>query len=502
MAGLDSNIALALMAKADLVFGGPGKLLSFPLGAASYTEQQLTFFPDQPSGESARATLVALADFSAFTSYLPSGRLWQRTDRSSLAHLYRRVLEQSEVARIAERPEDVEQLHTARAVLVQAGPDGREIDTPAYAAYREYRDRFLLALQNYNAAKGSGEIGATAEEAAEWAHNEPLLQAARDQADSDWTVLGRRVDIDDAIARITTLTRRTPASTWSRWELLSRVGVGSMNDLTGALLWPTYINPANAASVGWMSMSLTGGEIRQLQQNAPPELRERLAAGASALTVERLDFEFSSAQLHRPWFDGSLFASRFWRPRTDPDLVVSSGGPPFEGACPLYASGVVFFRRIKATVKGPATSVQTALRQLSTEQLHLGLFRFDQRSLRVIDRPQDVAVAPVRVIPREIREERLERFNRADAVLAAPAAPAAAPFVGRELAIGNRLVFRKPVGIRIVNPTPVHVDPRPVQPRPPTTSVIQTGDEIFVLALICSIVPTSPDPDPTLVWSD
>jgi len=44
--------------------------------------------------------------------------------------------------------------------------------------------------------------------------------------------------------------------------------------------------------------------------------------------------------------------------------------------------------------------------------------------------------------------------------------------------------------------------PVPAPPPQPGKSVLETSrDDIFVLALICSVVPPSPNPDPGLKWS-
>lgn len=192
MGTLDSRIALALMAKAELVFGQPGVVLSFPVASSSYTASQLNFFPEAPTAESARQALTGLFDFSSFANAIPDGRVWQSLgDRPTLPQVYRRVLEGAEVAALPENPQDLEQLQAARALLLQGAPDGSLVDTPVYAAYKECRDAWLLASQQYNAAKASGELGDAAARQA-WEAAEPDLRAVRDRAAGAWELEGHR----------------------------------------------------------------------------------------------------------------------------------------------------------------------------------------------------------------------------------------------------------------------------------------------------------------------
>src|SRR5262245_54514679 len=134
MAALDSRLALALMAKAQLVFGSAGKILSFPLAGAAYSDKQLNFFPADGSAEAARDSLMALSGFSSFANIIPGGRVWETGAgaQTSLANLYRRVIEQSVIADVPESEDDRERLAEARARLFQRNWDGTETDTQRY----------------------------------------------------------------------------------------------------------------------------------------------------------------------------------------------------------------------------------------------------------------------------------------------------------------------------------------------------------------------------------
>ena len=510
MGTLDARIALALMAKAELVFGQQGVVLSFPVASSSYTAGQLNFFPESPTAESARQALTGLFDFSAFANAIPDGRVWQSLgDRPALPQVYRRVLEGAEVASLPENPQDLEQLQAARALLLTAAPDGSLVDTPTYAAYKECRDAYLLASQQYNAAKASGELGDAAARQA-WEAAEPDLRAVRDRAVEAWQLEGHRAEIDDALAKISMLNQKTPSTTWGEWDLRSRSGVGTVTDLAGAPFWPTYISPANACASGWQLMRLERGEIQALQASAPEQLKARLGGGGATLDVDELDFEYTSAKLHRPWFDPAVFPARFWRPRPAAPLALSSGAEPYAGECPLYASGVVFFRRIRATVQGETGAVEAKLGALG-DKLDMGFLTLNRQRLQVVSTQAAAAtlapsasLASARMVAGSLRggsiaatlRQPLAGSIRADTVVTnGPPSPGSAQQRFAMSAILNkRLVLRKPVQ------SPPIIPPR-VPPPDPGKSVLETSpDDIFVLALICSVVPPSPNPDPGLTW--
>lgn len=508
MGTLDSRIALALMAKAQLVFGQNNVVLAFPIGGSSYTAGQLNFFPESPSAEAARLALAGLSDFSAFANAIPDGRVWQTlADRPALPQVYRRVLEQAELAALPEDPRDLEQLRAARALILVPGPDGVLVDTPAYTRYKECRDAWLLASQEYNAAKASGELGDAAARQA-WEAAEPDLRAVRDTALATWQLEGRRAEIDDALAKITQLNQKTPATTWGEWDLRSRPGTGTMADLSGAQFWPTYISPANACESGWQTMKLGPGEVQALQGSAPEQLKTRLGSADATLEVEELEFEYTSAKLQRPWFDAALFPARFWRPRAPAQIALSSGAEPYTGECPLYASGVVFFRRIRATVKGETTAVNQRLGDLG-EQLDMGILQLKRQRVQVspaaaVQAQAAAVTASVRPVAAGLRagiataalrppptgSVQAERFETDEP----PVAIDPKQRFAMQAILKKRLLIRQP----LPRPRPI---PRPAPPPQPGNSVLETAPEdIFILALICTVVPPSPSPDPALAW--
>ncbi|SEL89157.1 hypothetical protein SAMN05216359_1229 [Roseateles sp. YR242] len=523
MTALDSRLALALMAKAERVFGSPGQVLAFPLSGASYRAGQLNFLPTSTDAEVARAALGALSDFSSLVNTLPLGRAWEAgAGRADLPSVYRQVIEGAQIADPTESEADRQQLQAAQRLLISSNLDGSEVDTPVYAAYKRCRDTWLLASQQYSAAKASGELGADEAARQAWLFNEPVLKAAVDKALEDWRLAGHRNEVEEAQARIDALTQRAPVTQWHDWDLRSRRGVGSVADLTGQPFWPAYISPANACEVGWQRMVLTRGEVEALQASAPAEMKARLGAGSATLAVEQLQFEFTSAKLQRPWFDGEVFSARFWRPRPGSILQVSQGLEPFAGACPLYASAVVFFRRVRAVVQGETAAANSLGGQAGG--LDLGLIQPTWTALKEVPPAQAGGAAPERV--EEAPDELLHR-----GAIRPVALPAHLRMAPEHPSIGGLAAAvvepPDPVGIAgIAGPGRAraafrfserdlvnrHLILRDVQWTPPViqepalpaggTSVLATNDDdIFILAFICTAVPASPDPDPGLVWN-
>lgn len=499
MGTLDSRVALALMAKAERVFAQPGQLLAFPVGASSYSSRQLHFFPESPTAEEMRLATTSLQAFSSFVNMVPDGQVWlSAAGRQDLPQVYRQVLTHAQVAALPEDASALEQLRQARALLTVRNDGGAEVDTPVYAAYKKYRDAYVLADQQYNAGKISGELTENSDAKEAWKRQEPLLLAARAQALTDWQVEGHREEVENALGQVANLTPKAPVSSWNDWKLRSDEGIGTVTDLAGGAFWPTYISPANAFDTGWQRMVLTSGEVEGLQASAPKQLKARLGAGQPELELDNLEFEYTTAKLHRPWFDGSVFAARFWRSKGAENLLISTGQDPYDGACPLYASAVVFFRRIRATVKGEPEEVNSKLDAIG-HKIDLGVFAVDRPKILVAPRPP----IPKQDFNREVPAVDFKKILRQEGrVNPGPAAEfAKTPMAASNFAAKDVINQRAMVRGFMYEPalTPIQWDPAPPSP---ASSVLETGDdEIFVMALICTIVPPSPNPDMSLNWN-
>lgn len=206
-----------------------------------------------------------------------------------------------------------------------------------------------------------------------------------------------------------------------------------MSDLAGAPFWPTYISPANACHSCWQLMRLNSSEVQALQASAPEQLKARLGSGDGTLAVDELDLEF-------------------------------------------------FFRRIRATVQGETGDVAA--------KLDMGFLPLNRQRLQLVSA---VAAQPEALAPSAATlRQPLTGSVRADLrVTNGPPGPGSArQRFAADAILDKRLVIRKPIRSPPIVPVP---DPPPQ----PGKSVLETPpDDIFELALICSVVPPSPNPDP------
>lgn len=236
-----------------------------------------------------------------------------------------------------------------------------------------------------------------------------------------------------------------------------------MSDLPGAPFWPTYISPAKACRSCWQLMRLNSSEVQALQASAPEQLKARLGSGDGTLAVDELDFEF-------------------------------------------------FFRRIRATVQGETGDMAAKLGSMG-DKLDMGFLSLNRQRLQLVPA---VAAQPEALAPSAASAEAtpmLAGSLRTGALAATLRQPLTGsvradlrvtngpPGPGRarqrfaaDAILNKRLVIRKPIRSPPIVPVP---DPPPQ----PGKSVLETPpDDIFELALICSVVPRSPNPDPGLKW--
>src|SRR3712207_4610303 len=91
---MDSPIALALMAKAQMVFGNNDSFLSFPLFPLAYKKEHLDFKLEDLTTE--RSTY--LTEFSQRVDRIPRGIIWSDTEDAALSEIYWEVLHTAKIA--------------------------------------------------------------------------------------------------------------------------------------------------------------------------------------------------------------------------------------------------------------------------------------------------------------------------------------------------------------------------------------------------------------------
>jgi hypothetical protein len=521
---MTSAVALALMAKAMAVFGGDDTYLSFPLTPLSFTKEQLDFLNDaaHPS-----AALENASQFARIVNQIPSGPVWPTVDTGPLWDEYSRILRLAELAVEQRTPAEEAQYQAAMAFLYVVGVDGLQVPSAAVLAYNQYRDAYLNAKQQYASRTIAANASTDPAVKAQYATDQPGLQAAEDAALSAWQTQGFKGQVDDARRTQLSLGAKSPAITWSQWAASCDPDVVAETDLENQHFMPTAFAPSSAIdSPVWQQFSLGSAEVAQLMKTAPGELAARLGSDQQQIDVESVDFECTSVSLVRPWFSSDLFAARFWKLNSAPN-VISDGGTPPHGTIPGYTVAIVFARNLQVKLSGSSSAPAASGEPVTIGPLH-AVTVIDGTGNRIFMRPAVASVVPrftaERIMPAAqpaaqpamsaaaarpmmfrpafAMREPIARPFVAEAVAAPPPAAAAAP-----PARAQGLMMLRSMNFARLEPPPEQPPPQTGTPPPqggtappPPPAPDQTSDVIFVLGFICKAVPLCPNPDPSLAW--
>ncbi|QXQ07184.1 hypothetical protein KX816_03815 [Sphingosinicellaceae bacterium] len=503
---MDAYVQLALIEKSKLVFAtDAGVFLSFPLlSPLTYTVPSLAAL----AAPQTAADYAAAADFARTVNFLPRDMVASPDSDRYLWDVYGDVLARAEVAGSSSAA--VDQAAAAETLLYDTASDGTRTETAAYRAYRQYRDAWIVAREDYGAHKLTGEMTTDADAARHWLQvEEPALRTALASAENDWKTLGRRDDIDAALQAEHDAAVNDPRPRWQQWAAAFNPDVDLLSDAAGGGHYaPTGLSPKDFGSDGtWLHFDLSAGEMANLVANAPAELKVVLDGSTS--TVEHVSFDYRSVAILRPWFNSSALTSRIWR-SDDPQLNLSDGGDPPGGACPAYATAVVFIRNLEVTQRAadPAPAGPVDLRfTLAANRLTRRNLQFTPRIM--LERaPSTAAPAPPIAINAQIAFRRLDRQSLAvapESVARSAIAPMRfRPSISMQFnpglinaVLANRLHVPIQVGPAdppqpqpTQTPTPTPAPPPPPPPR----------DDISILAFICKRLPKTPDAMPTLHW--
>jgi hypothetical protein len=182
---MDSLTHLALMTKAQLVFGTPDTFLSFP------ALLPLSYHPDHLSFANTTALTAeqqrSWAEFCQLTNSLPTGVIFQPPLDTYLWDKYQEVLKTAIRAAGELSPEQQGALSAVQAYLRVTTPDGSQTDSPALVAYRQYRDAWFKAVQDYNTQQLTANASTDAKRQAQWTStDEPALRARVVAAEAAW----------------------------------------------------------------------------------------------------------------------------------------------------------------------------------------------------------------------------------------------------------------------------------------------------------------------------
>lgn len=487
---IDALAYLALMAKAKLVFENPDTFMSFPaLFPVHYTTDQLNF---GAFNSPAVAQRLVYSEFSRLVNALPSGTIFELGDKF-LWDMYGSILRTAIIAEDQMSDTENAAYQQAVAFLSSTNASGSSVASAELLAYRQFRDVWFQAVQNYKAQQSTA-MAATDEAArTQWQNvDEPQLRALVEQARLEWQTNGFKEPVEQAQRVQQTYSARSPRLIWQTWSSSFDPDLDLQTDPNQQSFALSSFIPADAFSQEWLTFRITNAEIAQLVAQAPKELKDILAPEGSQSTVDQISFEFRSVSLSRPWLRPEIFASRFWRLPEGAEPL-SNGAEPPEGQWPAYIAALVFVRNIQVTTRAgetiappqklwtlPALQMVAAPSPTTTMRLAPAMFESRQASsLRNITvQPNTATSAAVRSPLRaEILRETVQP----------------APRAVQRMRWGGRVNFE-------TAPTPAP----PPTPEPTTTPPPEPGPDpkkdISILAFICKRLPKSPNPDPALTW--
>jgi hypothetical protein len=512
---MDGITYLALAAKAKLVFESPDTFMSFPaLSPISYTADQLNFgvfnSPDP-------AERLVYSEFSRLVNALPSKTIFEMGDKF-LWDVYGTVLRSAILANSQTTAQETAAYQQAALFLNTTDASGLATASPQFLAYRQFRDAWFAAVQNYKAEQSTAAASTDKAAVAQWENvDEPRLRAAVEQANAAWEAKGFKKQVEDAQQVVQNFGSRSPELIWHTWSALYDPSIDVQTDAAQQPFVPTSFVPADVCSQDWLTFKLTAAEIIQLAAQAPDELKRLFAAQGTQPTVDTLSFEYRSVALARHWFKPDLFYARFWRlPKGMEQL--SDGGHPPQGSWPAYVAAVVLIRNIQLTMRAdhpaPPQLIRTlpALRYVTAEGTGVaGPRRLAPVAITAVPhQPPPITRPPLSGPPAGVRAP-VQLTPNHFAVMV-PARPMVAPrIVPPAAAIGAfrpRPIFVPrpfpPAAPPHPSPDPVVAKPPPPQgatpPSPPPASVPDPKKDISIFAFICRPFGETPNPDPNLDW--
>lgn len=518
---MEARVQLALIEKARRVFSAEDDVfLSFPLlRNISYDVERFTGLLAPISSED----YAAAADFARMVNFIPKDIVANPDDDLYLWDVYADILARGMPGSNPAGTADAARLAAARALLYT--PGGGESE--AYKTYRQMRDAFIAASEDYATQRLTGELSTEPAIKQDWTEREPILKARIDAARADWETIGRRADIEAAVAFERTEAANDPESRWAEWLSEFDPALDLMTD-TGGRYGPTGYAPADLGNnAAWSTFDLTRGEIDALVHDAPEPLRNALR-NDDAGAVESIQFDYRSVAINRPWFKAAALASRIWK-LPDGESLLSDGANPATGRCPAYVSAIVLMRNLEvrrttapeATPARPPNFAFTLKPDLLTTRRTIDPFVLDQ--IRLIAPPTKQPVQPP------------VSFRKLDAMTFSPhllqtgvltpqgaateqARTALNPQIARRLNIdlvtASRLGRQSAVKPMVTHPveaagavrlTPRSFPPRWGQPQadpaPAPPPQPEPSPTVTILAFICKRLPRAPDPLPELTWA-
>lgn len=369
---MPENVGAAILSKIERIFlregdeGGdgsaaPDRFVAFHVPAMPYDPKLLQLVngaDGAPTVESSRQQRA----FAELVNMVPAPAALYRSDGALAWESYGAILTHGRLARSALSEAEQAELAAADALLYAA--DGNL--SAAYETYLELQRRWETRDEEVRNLRLG--IAASDDPAYREAQAAALAEAeeAREQALAEWVGRGRRFEIEAAIATKIRLGARALHDHWQERE--QRFEEGMRADPDFGDFWRTGFAPQGVVDddAAWSPITIDRSEISGLVAAARDEVR-RAAEGWSPdadanqtnVEIERITMRALKLDVTRPWFDPSLFASRFWRlPAHMPP--VSDGATPPAGSLPAYVASLVLVKDIDITLK-PASAANDRL---------------------------------------------------------------------------------------------------------------------------------------------
>jgi hypothetical protein len=510
---MDSNVQVALIEKSKRVFALDADLfLSFPLlFPLTFKPEDLgTILAPQSAADYAQA-----ASFALNTNFIARDTVASPDPGDMLWDIFDDVLSRAVVATGRNDAALEARYKAAQEILYETDSNGLRRESPTYTDYRRYRDAVFAAQEDYGMQKQTAEQSGDPEARRRWTDvDEPELRLALEQARLDWSNLGHREKVEAAIADVMAAAASNPRARWADW----RAGFNRDTDLLHAgptSFAPTGFSPTDITNdTSWLHATMDVQEIDGLVAGAPPELH---ANGGS--DIARLEFEYRSVSVTRPWFNPAPLTSQIWR-LPQGDEALSYGRGSITGRLTAYVTALVLVRNVIATKKSRPDEVTAMPLQFTLNPALLTTRRLRSNpqllALQAAAATPDAAPAPpmnteafarVRASTfRAAERSAMRRATRRETPFAAHAVEAPAMRVNpaaRRFSPAGALRMRRfgPAGIGAIVGDAVVVAEPAAPPPPPPVPQTPPDNSISVLAFICKRLPMTPNPLPELVWS-
>ncbi|MBD0334919.1 MAG: hypothetical protein ICV62_05485 [Cyanobacteria bacterium Co-bin13] len=545
---MDAIAQLALMHKAQKVFGNDTTFLSFPVTPLQYTQAELSFVQD--------FNVPRLREFSLLVNLIPTGDAWQPTEAKYLWDVYGDVLggHDTQLAQSTRSSQEEAEYQNAVQFLNSKRDDGWLEPSPAVKLYSQFRDQSFVLWERYTTARLTGETATDPEAKAHWQTVEPQLRQQISDLETRWVNEGFKQEVEQAQQVRNRLGAKNPNKTWGEWNEKFNPDINALTDANNVQFYPSSFSPLNALEAGsWQPFTLAKDEVEAMVKAAPAELRSRLAADHQTSDIASISLEFSSAAILRTWLNPDLFKARFWR-FSDSSKQLSDGKIPASGHCPAYVTAVVFARNItvkrasQPTGQGQSGSTQSSATPsktpLTAEKLEFSravqVLKLQPNlqaaaSTRPLNQPlgqaplgqtahpikQNLQVAPIKHNLTQINSTQINTVQPAAnkslktaqvstlqgatlsqqvrvAAVSQPVTPAAR-IIQQEATSKAFLRLQQEAIVRPTLPQAPGSSQTPEAAAKPSETTT-APDQIYVLAFICKSLPPSPNPDLTLPW--